>query len=103
MQTIASKARPPARRQASARESRWNWSHETGKIFSGLGLGTSFGGIGSSLAIASVIPLNSLRRRRLERIDPLDHLRAGGERGRQMAGEDLDVAALRILAPNLKA
>jgi hypothetical protein len=25
----------PARRQASARASRWNWSHETGKAFSG--------------------------------------------------------------------
>jgi hypothetical protein len=59
MQTIASKARlPPLSRQASARESRWNWSHETGKIFSGLGRGTSFGGMGSGLVIASVTSLH---------------------------------------------
>src|SRR5262245_11487534 len=34
-QTIASNGPAPLRRQASARESRWNWSHETGKNFSG--------------------------------------------------------------------
>src|ERR1043166_398811 len=32
--TIASNGPASARRQASARESRWNWSHETGKAFS---------------------------------------------------------------------
>src|SRR5215213_244640 len=33
MQTIASNGPAPARRQASARASRWNWSQETGKAF----------------------------------------------------------------------
>ena len=32
--TIASNGPEPARRQASARASRWNWSQETGKAFS---------------------------------------------------------------------
>src|SRR5262245_52263434 len=36
-QTIASHGPASCRRQARARESRWNWSHETGKIFSGRG------------------------------------------------------------------
>ena len=36
MQTIARHSPlTPASRQASARASRWNWSHETGKAFSG--------------------------------------------------------------------
>src|SRR6185437_1488437 len=35
MQTIASNGPKPLNRQASARESRWNWSQETGKIFAG--------------------------------------------------------------------
>src|SRR4051794_17577104 len=34
-QTTASNGPEPASRQASARASRWNWSQETGKIFSG--------------------------------------------------------------------
>src|SRR5215213_3838444 len=33
MQTMASNGPSPARRQASARASRWNWSHETGNAF----------------------------------------------------------------------
>src|SRR5947209_8301620 len=33
MQTIASNGPAPARRQASARASRWNWSQETGNAF----------------------------------------------------------------------
>src|SRR5207302_2127020 len=34
MQTIASNGPASASRQASARASRWNWSHETGNAFS---------------------------------------------------------------------
>src|SRR5262245_48767243 len=37
MQTMASNGPASCSRQASARESRWNWSHDTGKIFSGRG------------------------------------------------------------------
>ena len=44
MATTASNGPAACSRQASARESRWNWSHETGKIFSGLsGLAGGFG------------------------------------------------------------
>src|SRR3954454_18821975 len=35
MPTIAANGPDALRRQASARESRWNWSHETGNIFAG--------------------------------------------------------------------
>src|SRR5215210_6696360 len=35
MQTMASNGPASFSRQASARESRWNWSHDTGKNFSG--------------------------------------------------------------------
>src|SRR5205823_9116645 len=35
MQTIESNGPAPLKRQASARESRWNWSQDTGKIFVG--------------------------------------------------------------------
>jgi hypothetical protein len=37
MATMASNGPASCNRQASARESRWNWSQETGKIFSGRG------------------------------------------------------------------
>src|SRR5262249_57111805 len=42
-QTIAGSGPPPASRHASARASRWNWSHETGKAFCGCGCGCSSG------------------------------------------------------------
>src|SRR5580704_13212901 len=35
-QTIASNGPAPLSRHANARESRWNWSHDTGNILSGL-------------------------------------------------------------------
>src|ERR1700680_3915369 len=47
MLTIASNGPAPLSRQASARESRWNWSHDTGKIFSGLSGGVF--GCGSAI------------------------------------------------------
>src|SRR5579859_2729352 len=40
--TIALNGPSPFRRQASARESRWNWSHDTGNIFSGGGGSAAF-------------------------------------------------------------
>src|ERR1700731_4113270 len=46
--TIASNGPVPLSRQASARESRWNWSHDTGKIFAG-----SRDGFASSSAMGS--------------------------------------------------
>src|SRR5262245_57798713 len=42
-QTIAWNGPAPASRHASARASRWNWSHETGKAFCGCGCGCSSG------------------------------------------------------------
>src|SRR5580704_1106814 len=60
MLTIASNGPAPLSRQASARESRWNWSHDTGKIFSGAGIG-AFDCCGSGIAIPSLsLPLRKL-------------------------------------------
>src|SRR5215472_18423313 len=42
-QTIAWNGPAPSSRHASARASRWNWSHETGKAFCGCGCGCSSG------------------------------------------------------------
>src|SRR5262249_58216183 len=42
-QTIAWNGPAPASRHASARASRWNWSHETGKAFCGCACGWSSG------------------------------------------------------------
>src|SRR6516225_1735962 len=50
MQTIASNGPTPVNRQASARESRWNWSQETGKILAG-----SRGGAGFAASSASTV------------------------------------------------
>ena len=47
--TIACQLPCPDSRQASARASRWNWSHETGNAFSGRGSTTA---IGISMRIA---------------------------------------------------
>ena len=45
MQTIACHwPLSPASRQASARASRWNWSQETGKAFSGSDIGGALRG-----------------------------------------------------------
>jgi hypothetical protein len=46
MATMASNGPASCSRQASARESRWNWSHDTGKILSGRGA-LSAGGFGT--------------------------------------------------------
>src|SRR4029077_3541125 len=53
MQTIASKGPAPLNRQASARESRWNWSQDTGKIFAG---STGLSGSGVFIADRLVAP-----------------------------------------------
>src|SRR5260370_30829499 len=89
IQTIASDGPEPLSRHASARDSRWNWSHDTGKIFVG-----SMGRSGSGSCIGLFIVSATARS---QRVDPIDHLPAGDQRRRYMPGKDFDVFALRIL------
>src|SRR6266487_2359324 len=62
--TIASNGPAPLSRHASARESRWNWSHDTGKIFVG-----SIGRSGSGSCIGLFIVG---ARDPSQRVDPID-------------------------------
>src|SRR5690348_2262790 len=93
MQTIASKGPAPLSRHANARESRWNWSHETGKIFAG-----STGRSGGFIADRLVAPSGPS----LQGIDPIDHVTARHQRGREVPGNDLDILALRILGERIE-
>src|SRR5580692_11056774 len=77
MLTIASNGPAPLSRQARARESRWNWSHETGKIFSGLG-GGEFGCCGSAMAMAT-LALAGRKLRSHPRQHRLDRRHGGGD------------------------
>ena len=60
MQTIASNGPAPLSRQASARESRWNWSHETGKIFAGSRVAEFAGFAGVELCHRAQLPAGRL-------------------------------------------
>src|SRR5258705_3410697 len=103
--TIAWNGPAAASRQASARASRWNSSHETGKCFSGM-----FGGIVyPQQGAAIVLPRAAKSQRRYpqvaaarrrppsQRLEPAHDRGAGDARRREMAADDLDIAAARIL------
>ena len=59
MQTSASNGPASCSRQASARKSRWNWSQDTGKIFSGRGGSFAFAIKASPLSIWTARPRES--------------------------------------------
>src|SRR5947209_310560 len=92
--TIASNGPAPLSRHASARESRWNWSHDTGKIFVG-----SMGRSGSSSCIGLFIVGAKAPS---QRVDPIDYLPAGDHRRRYVPSKDFEIFALRILSERVK-